>query len=194
MMEKEKKYLEELILIEEEISMNKIKALELLETNTAKETKISEEIAEKQRAMLEENERYLKEKLEMNLFLTKQRELSEKIELDTNEKLRQLRMQRSREDVSLVCTILPVCLTCRVILLMLLCMLLSCLSFTTVYLCMVDLLPFLSFHISRCLFLFGQLSFASPYLTSSNFNLFRSSLFLSLSLYSSSGYAMSQVS
>jgi hypothetical protein len=99
-MEKEKKYLEELILIEEEISMNKIKALELLESNTAKETKISEEIAEKQRAMLEENERYLKEKLEMNLFLTKQRELSEKIELDTNEKLRQLRMQRSREDVS----------------------------------------------------------------------------------------------
>lgn len=47
-----------------------------------------------------ENEAFLREKIEINLTRQKHREIAEKAEMTTMEKLRQMRMRRSREDVS----------------------------------------------------------------------------------------------
>lgn len=100
LLEKEKKYLSDLLLIEEEISETKIKTLNLLEDNMKNEVKMMDDMYKQQEEYLIENEKLLKEKIDMNYTLYKQRELSEKIEMNTNEKLRQLRMKRTREDVS----------------------------------------------------------------------------------------------
>jgi hypothetical protein len=99
LMEKEKTYLQDLLNIEEEISTTKIKTLNVLEDQMNTELEIMKENYDMNEKFLQENEKNLKEKLEMNLTLTKQRELADKIEFSTMEKLRQLRMKRTREDV-----------------------------------------------------------------------------------------------
>jgi hypothetical protein len=99
LLEKEKTYLSDLLNIEEDISNTKIKTLNILENNMKKEIEIMNDMYLQNELFLQENEKVMKEKLEMNYTLAKQRELTEQIEMTTNEKLRQLRMKRTREDV-----------------------------------------------------------------------------------------------
>lgn len=51
------------------------------------------------RRLLEESEEHMREKMEISLSLQKHRELAEQAEIATQEKIRQLRMRRTRDDV-----------------------------------------------------------------------------------------------
>ncbi len=99
-MDFEKKYLQELTRIEEEISSQRIRAMEVLEHSNKAEIAELGESLQKSAHFIEENEQFMKEKMEMMINVQKYRELSEQAEVSTMEKLRNMRMRRSREEVS----------------------------------------------------------------------------------------------
>ncbi len=100
MMEQEKAYLYELQRIEEEISLQRIRSLNSLENITKTEMDVMEKVIQDTKHLMIENEKHMKEKIDINLALQKHRELAEKAEFTTMEKIRHLRLMRSRDDVS----------------------------------------------------------------------------------------------
>jgi hypothetical protein len=98
LMIQEKLHLRELHRIEEEISMQRIKALSNLEHAEKEEMAVMDKIASDAQALLLETEKHMKEKMDISLEFQKHRELAEKAELATQEKLRQMRLLRARDD------------------------------------------------------------------------------------------------
>ena len=100
-MQAEKQYLRELQSIEEEISLQRIRQLEVLEKTSKEELSVLDKVVESSAKEVQENEQHLKEKMEMMMNLQKYREMAEQAEVATMEKLREVRMRRQREEVSL---------------------------------------------------------------------------------------------
>lgn len=98
MMEKETQHLRELQRVEEEISSQRIRHLDTLEMASKEEMKALDQAVEAAQHLLAENEQHLKEKLDIGLTLHKHRELAEAAEQASMEKMRQLRLRRTRED------------------------------------------------------------------------------------------------
>lgn len=98
MMEQEKSYLYELQRIEEEISLQRIRALDSLQVISQEEIDIMDRVVADSKQMMEENEKHMKEKTTIQIALQKHRELAEKAEHTAMEKMRVLRLMRSRDD------------------------------------------------------------------------------------------------
>lgn len=101
MMDQEKQYYRELQRIEEEISGQRLRALDSLEQAAKEELHVMDVAMTEAQQLLAEKEMHMQETMAMNLMLQKHREVSEKAEHTTMEKLRQLRLRRTREDVRL---------------------------------------------------------------------------------------------
>jgi hypothetical protein len=101
LMEQETQYYRELQRIEEDIVCQRIRALESLETAAKEELRVMDLARHDTEILLAEKEKHVQSTMSMNLMLQKHREVSEKAEHTTMEKLRQLRLRRTREDVSI---------------------------------------------------------------------------------------------
>eukprot|EP01038_Epipyxis_sp_PR26KG_P005019 gene5019-7007_t len=97
-MNQEKQHLRELVRIEEEISSQRIAALDRLEDAASEEMKILDENMLESERLLVESEKHQREKTELAVTLLKHRELAEAAELASQEKLRRLRMRRNRDE------------------------------------------------------------------------------------------------
>ena len=108
MMEQEKQYYRELQRIEEEISGQRIRALDSLEMAAKQELQVMDIAMQEAQLLLQEKEQHLAETMASNIMLQKHREMSEKTEHTTMEKMRQLRLRRTREDVRIMCIMIVV--------------------------------------------------------------------------------------
>lgn len=99
MIAKETEHLYDLQRIEEEIALQRLRALSALEKATEEEMALIDKMAEESRSLHEQNEKHMKFKMEISLNLQKHREAVEKADVATHEKLHRLGSMRMREDV-----------------------------------------------------------------------------------------------
>jgi hypothetical protein len=100
LMEQERKHLLELQSIEQEISKQRIQALNVLETTAAEEMELMDKLSHDAQKLLADSESHLREKMELTLNIQKHRELAEVAESLTHEKLNKISMRRARDEVS----------------------------------------------------------------------------------------------
>lgn len=80
-------------------SKQRLLALESMEAAAREEILLMDTVAKTSHQMLMETEKHLREKMEISLAVQKHRELSAEAELRMEERIRKLRLRRSRDDV-----------------------------------------------------------------------------------------------
>jgi hypothetical protein len=97
-MEKEKQHLIQLQTIEEEISKQRIGSLKSLEKAAQDEMLLVDKIASEARVVMSESEAHMKEKLKLGIDIRKHREMAEAAESTANERIREMYVQRTRDE------------------------------------------------------------------------------------------------
>ena len=80
-------------------SKQRLLALESMEAAAREEILLMETVSKTSHQMLTETEKHLREKMEISLAVQKHRELAAEAELRMEERVRKLRLRRSRDDV-----------------------------------------------------------------------------------------------
>ncbi len=99
MMDTEKQYLMQLQHIEEDISRQRVQALQLLERSSKEEYELIDHVSHETKQFLKEKEKHMQEKTEMTLNLQKMREMGGAADMMTQEKMRQMNIRRGRDEV-----------------------------------------------------------------------------------------------
>lgn len=96
--ENEKNHMKELQRIEEEISQQRMKTLNSLESAAVQEMDVLDRVAIEAREMLNTGELHMREKISLSLNLQKHRELAVVAESETHDRIRQIHLRRSRDE------------------------------------------------------------------------------------------------
>lgn len=97
-MEKEKMHMRDLQRIEEEISKQRIEALNALEFSVAGEIEVMDKVAAEARKLMSTSEQHIRDKMHIALDIQKHREFAVKAEAEVNERIRQLHLRRTQEE------------------------------------------------------------------------------------------------